>query len=199
VSLTLGVALPTSGSKASPETIRQVAEGAERIGLAAVWTFERLLRPTAPIPLGGHWPDDGAAGCLGHRVRSTGDTQLRRGRRGRHQPRGAPARRGDGARRIRAPGGFARQPHRSGVGLHRGRRPRCPLPAGEGGGRRGAERAPRRPERRATGLYSACDLEATCGALGPIGHSGSDRRGDEGANSTLRLRLRPNLVLDAQG
>jgi probable F420-dependent oxidoreductase len=56
VTLTLGVAPPTSGSKASPKTISQVAEGAERIGLAAVWTFERLLRPTAPIPLGGAGP-----------------------------------------------------------------------------------------------------------------------------------------------
>ena len=53
---TLGVALPMSGTQASPETISQVAEGAERIGLAAVWTFERLLRPTAPIPLGGTGP-----------------------------------------------------------------------------------------------------------------------------------------------
>jgi hypothetical protein len=32
----LGVSLPTFGSTASPEAIAQVAEGAERIGLAAV-------------------------------------------------------------------------------------------------------------------------------------------------------------------
>jgi probable F420-dependent oxidoreductase len=52
----LGVALPTSGSHASPETIAQVAEDAERIGLAAVWTYERLLRPAEPIPIGGGPP-----------------------------------------------------------------------------------------------------------------------------------------------
>ncbi|MGH8931324.1 MAG: TIGR03619 family F420-dependent LLM class oxidoreductase [Egibacteraceae bacterium] len=52
----LGLALPTYGSAASPEAIVQVAEGAERIGLAAVWTFERLLRPTEPVPLGGGGP-----------------------------------------------------------------------------------------------------------------------------------------------
>lgn len=34
----------------------QVAEGAERIGLAAVWTFERLLRPVEPVPFGGSGP-----------------------------------------------------------------------------------------------------------------------------------------------
>ena len=45
--------LPTSGPMASPEAIGRVAEGAERIGLGAVWTFERLLRPTEPIPMGG--------------------------------------------------------------------------------------------------------------------------------------------------
>jgi probable F420-dependent oxidoreductase len=33
-----------------------VAEGAERIGLAAVWTFERLLRPLEPVPFGGFGP-----------------------------------------------------------------------------------------------------------------------------------------------
>lgn len=49
----LGVGLPTCGSVASPEAIGRVAEQAERIGLATVWTFERLLRPTEPIPLGG--------------------------------------------------------------------------------------------------------------------------------------------------
>lgn len=49
----LGVGLPTCGSVASPEAIGRVAEQAEGIGLATVWTFERLLRPTEPIPLGG--------------------------------------------------------------------------------------------------------------------------------------------------
>lgn len=49
----LGIGLPTSGQHASPETIAQVAEGAERIGLGSVWTFDRLLRPTVPIAMGG--------------------------------------------------------------------------------------------------------------------------------------------------
>ncbi|HEX4812376.1 MAG TPA: TIGR03619 family F420-dependent LLM class oxidoreductase [Nonomuraea sp.] len=44
--LTLGLALPTAGPHASPEEILRVAREAEEIGLAAVWTFERLLRPT---------------------------------------------------------------------------------------------------------------------------------------------------------
>ena len=48
----LGVALPTSGANASPAAIAQVAEGAERIGLATVWTFERWLRPAEPDMLG---------------------------------------------------------------------------------------------------------------------------------------------------
>jgi alkanesulfonate monooxygenase SsuD/methylene tetrahydromethanopterin reductase-like flavin-dependent oxidoreductase (luciferase family) len=52
----LGIALPTSGSKASPETIGRVAEHAERLGLAAVWTYERLLRPAEPLPTGGGPP-----------------------------------------------------------------------------------------------------------------------------------------------
>lgn len=49
----LGIGLPTAGRLASPETIAQVAEGAERFGLGSVWTFERLLRPTVPIAMGG--------------------------------------------------------------------------------------------------------------------------------------------------
>lgn len=43
----LGLTLPTAGA-ASPEAIVQVAESAERIGLASVWTFERLM-----VPVGG--------------------------------------------------------------------------------------------------------------------------------------------------
>jgi probable F420-dependent oxidoreductase len=43
----LGVSLPTTGSTASADTIGTVAETAERIGLDTVWTFERLLSPTA--------------------------------------------------------------------------------------------------------------------------------------------------------
>ena len=49
----LGVSLPTSGKHATPEAMFGVAVEAERAGLASVWTFERLLRPTRPIPLGG--------------------------------------------------------------------------------------------------------------------------------------------------
>jgi probable F420-dependent oxidoreductase len=47
-----GIALPTYGANASPEAILRVAEEAERIGLATVWTFERLLRPTQPVKFG---------------------------------------------------------------------------------------------------------------------------------------------------
>jgi probable F420-dependent oxidoreductase len=43
----LGITLPTTGSAASADTISTVAETAERIGLDAVWSFERLLSPTA--------------------------------------------------------------------------------------------------------------------------------------------------------
>jgi probable F420-dependent oxidoreductase len=47
-----GVSLPSSGRYASPEAIGWVAEEAERIGLGAVWTFERLLRPAEPMMIG---------------------------------------------------------------------------------------------------------------------------------------------------
>jgi probable F420-dependent oxidoreductase len=47
-----GISLPTSAPLGSPEAIVQVAEGAERIGLASVWTFERLMRPIAPVSPG---------------------------------------------------------------------------------------------------------------------------------------------------
>jgi probable F420-dependent oxidoreductase len=49
----LGVHLPVAGPEASPETIAQVAIEAERIGLDSVWSWERLMRPTAPIAMGG--------------------------------------------------------------------------------------------------------------------------------------------------
>jgi probable F420-dependent oxidoreductase len=49
----LGVGLPTGGEHATPEAIVQVAEEAERAGLGSVWTYERLLRPTVPIAMGG--------------------------------------------------------------------------------------------------------------------------------------------------
>ena len=49
----LGISLPTSGSTASADTISTVAETAERIGLDSVWTFERLLSPTAGARMNG--------------------------------------------------------------------------------------------------------------------------------------------------
>ena len=41
----LGIALPTSGPLVSREAIVRVAQEAERLGYAAVWTYERLLYP----------------------------------------------------------------------------------------------------------------------------------------------------------
>jgi probable F420-dependent oxidoreductase len=52
-SVRIGVHLPVAGRSASAETIAQVAEEAERIGLDSVWTWERLMRPTVPIAMGG--------------------------------------------------------------------------------------------------------------------------------------------------
>ena len=52
-SVRIGVHLPIAGPGASPEGIAQVAEEAERIGLDSVWTWERLMRPTVPIAMGG--------------------------------------------------------------------------------------------------------------------------------------------------
>jgi len=46
----LGVALPTSGRLASPANIVRIAQEAERLGYASVWTYERLLRPMAELP-----------------------------------------------------------------------------------------------------------------------------------------------------
>jgi probable F420-dependent oxidoreductase len=48
----LGIGLPTSGTHASPEAIVRVAQAAERAGLGSLWTFERLMRPTRPLPVG---------------------------------------------------------------------------------------------------------------------------------------------------
>jgi probable F420-dependent oxidoreductase len=48
----LGVALPTSGALASPANIARIAQEAERLGYAALWTYERLLRPLADVPQG---------------------------------------------------------------------------------------------------------------------------------------------------
>ena len=52
-SVRIGVHLPIAGPGASAEGIAQVAEEAERIGLDSVWTWERLMRPTVPIAMGG--------------------------------------------------------------------------------------------------------------------------------------------------
>ena len=57
----LGIALPQFGRCASWEASGRVAEAAERLGYAALWVQERVLRPTAPrTPYGGvpglAWP-----------------------------------------------------------------------------------------------------------------------------------------------
>lgn len=49
----LDVHLPVAGKGASSSIILQVAVEAERIGLDSVWSWERLMRPGAPIALGG--------------------------------------------------------------------------------------------------------------------------------------------------
>jgi probable F420-dependent oxidoreductase len=46
----LGVSLPTSGPLATPKNIARVAQESEKLGYASLWTYERLLRPTAPVP-----------------------------------------------------------------------------------------------------------------------------------------------------
>src|SRR4051794_41570173 len=52
-SIKLGVHLPVAGRAASPASIAEVAEEAERIGLDSVWSWDRLMRPTVPIAMGG--------------------------------------------------------------------------------------------------------------------------------------------------
>ncbi len=52
-SIKLGVHLPAAGPGAAPHAIARVAEDAERSGLDSVWTWERLMRPTVPIAMGG--------------------------------------------------------------------------------------------------------------------------------------------------
>jgi len=49
----LGIGLPTAGPLASPSAIVRVAMEAERLEYAAVWTFERLLRPVGNTILPG--------------------------------------------------------------------------------------------------------------------------------------------------
>ncbi|KDN21726.1 TIGR03619 family F420-dependent LLM class oxidoreductase [Amycolatopsis rifamycinica] len=45
----LGIMVPVSGVHASPSTIKTVAQAAERLGYDSLWTYERLLRPMAPL------------------------------------------------------------------------------------------------------------------------------------------------------
>ena len=45
----LGVALPTSAPFASPAHIIRIAQAAEEFGYAALWTYERLLRPVGDL------------------------------------------------------------------------------------------------------------------------------------------------------
>ncbi|WP_117213018.1 TIGR03619 family F420-dependent LLM class oxidoreductase [Allorhizocola rhizosphaerae] len=52
----LGVGLPTSGELATPENIARVAQEAERLGYAALWTYERLLRPMEEFSIFGGPP-----------------------------------------------------------------------------------------------------------------------------------------------
>ena len=49
----IGVHLPIAGRDASPDLIARVALEAERLGLDSIWTWERLMRPSVPIPMGG--------------------------------------------------------------------------------------------------------------------------------------------------
>ncbi len=49
----IGVHLPVAGSAATPAALTTVAREAERVGLDSVWSWERLMRPTVPIALGG--------------------------------------------------------------------------------------------------------------------------------------------------
>jgi len=43
----LGFGLPVSGTWATPDAMRRVARRAEALGYASLWTFQRLLAPTA--------------------------------------------------------------------------------------------------------------------------------------------------------
>jgi alkanesulfonate monooxygenase SsuD/methylene tetrahydromethanopterin reductase-like flavin-dependent oxidoreductase (luciferase family) len=45
----LGIMLPVSGVHASPATITTIAQAAESLGYDSLWTYERLLRPMAPL------------------------------------------------------------------------------------------------------------------------------------------------------
>ena len=52
----LGVALPTSAPFASTAHIIRIAKAAEKFGYAALWTYERLLRPVGDLPQTGGPP-----------------------------------------------------------------------------------------------------------------------------------------------
>ncbi len=52
----LGITLPTSGPRASPAAIVRLAQAAEELGYAAVWTYERLLYPLGDVPQPGGPP-----------------------------------------------------------------------------------------------------------------------------------------------
>ena len=49
----IGIGLPVAGHFASPEAIVKIAQRAEKLDCAAVWTFERVSRTTAPMPVPG--------------------------------------------------------------------------------------------------------------------------------------------------
>src|SRR5467141_2071576 len=55
----VGIALPQYGTIASPKTILHVAVEAEKMGLASLWTSDRLLLPTKPKETfdGDPWPE----------------------------------------------------------------------------------------------------------------------------------------------
>lgn len=49
----IGAALPITSDEHPAESLAAVAENAERMGLGSLWTYERLMRPTEAIPMGG--------------------------------------------------------------------------------------------------------------------------------------------------
>ncbi len=65
----IGVGLPVAGKFASADAIRQIAEAADKLDFAAVWTFERILRLTADIP---SW--DGTMGPMPETYRQVYDS-----------------------------------------------------------------------------------------------------------------------------
>jgi len=48
----IGIALPQMGAEATPAAIIQIAQEAERLAFASVWTGERLMRPRHYVPYG---------------------------------------------------------------------------------------------------------------------------------------------------